>query len=130
MTNPQDRLKGEHVLEMLSVMVSDEATRILGVDQAQAELLGDEVATRFSAQFGGEFTYLPQGRVFTKAKLHRMIWEAFTGTNQAELGRRFHVSTVHIYRVLARQRERERNERQAGLFTAPATPSPGVESPP
>lgn len=122
--------KGEHLLEMLSVMVSDEAMRILGLDQAQAEVLGDEVATRFSAQFGGEFTYIPQGRVFTKAKLHKMIWDAFTGKNHAELARQFRVSIVHIYRVLARERERERTERQAGLFPPPIPSPPGADAPP
>jgi Mor family transcriptional regulator len=106
---------GEHLLETLAVMVGDDAMKILGVDQALAELLGDEIATRFSSQFGGELTYIPKGRVFRTSKLHRRIWEEFTGHNHTELARRHQVSVIHIYRIVARERERDRAERQAQL---------------
>lgn len=111
-------LKGppsEHLLETLVAIVGEEAVRVLGVEPDVAGLLGDEVATRFSAEFGGGMLYLPKGRVFHTSRLYRQIWEAFTGNNQAELARRFGVSLQHVYRVVARERERDRLGRQQSL---------------
>lgn len=105
----------EHLLETLIAIVTDEAARVAGVSPDVASLIGDEVATRFSAEFGGDMTYIPQGRVFHTSRLHRQIWEGFDGSNQAELARHFKVSLQHVYRVIAKERERERAERQRQL---------------
>lgn len=105
----------EHLLETLVSIVSEEAVRVLGVSPDVASLLGDEVATRFSGEFGGMMVYMPKGRVFHTSRLYRQIYDAFTGANHAELARDFRVSLQHIYRVVARERERDRIERQQAL---------------
>ncbi len=112
--------KGEHLLECLAGMVAAEAARVLGVGEELAKLLGDEVATKFSADFGGDMTYIPEGRVFKKSRLHRKIYDAFTGDNHAELAKAFRVSVIHVYRVIAREAERERRRRQGTLPGFPA----------
>lgn len=105
----------EHLLETLASISSEEAVRVLNVSPELAELLGDEITTRFSMEFGGLQFYIPKGRVFHKYRLHRQIWDAFTGTNHAELAVKFRVSLQHIYATVARERERERRERQQTL---------------
>ena len=116
MSRPAEKLgRAEHLLETLVAIVTDEAARVAGVSPDVARLIGDEVATRFSAEFGGDMLYLPQGRVFHTSRLYRQIWEGFTGSNQAELAREHGVSLQHVYRVIARERERDRLERQRQL---------------
>lgn len=110
----------EHLLETLVALVADEAVRVLGVKREVAATLGEEVADRFAAEFGGGLLYLPKGRVFRASRMRRQIWEAFTGANQAELVKQFGVSLPYIYSVLAKERERDRAERQQSL--------PGVSS--
>jgi Mor family transcriptional regulator len=105
----------EHLLETLVALVADEAVRVLGAKSDVAGLLGDEVAARFSSEFGGGLIYLPKGRVFRSSRMRRQIWEAFTGANHAELARQFDVSLPYIYSVLAKERERDRAERQQPL---------------
>ncbi len=96
-------------------IVAEEAVRILGVSQDHAQMLGDEIATRFSSEFGGEMTYIPKRRILNTSELHRRIYDAFTGDNHAELARLFKISVIHVYRVLSREAERERVSRQRSL---------------
>ena len=115
MAEPKPQPKGEELLESLVGIVSEAAGRVLEAEPELAKLLGDEVATRFSDQFGGSFCYLPKGRVFRTSSIHRQIWERFTGSNQGELARQFRLSVVHVYRIIAKERERDRSERQPPL---------------
>jgi Mor family transcriptional regulator len=110
-----NQTKGEQLLEGLIGIVTEAAARVLEVDPELAKLLADEVTTRFSDQYGGELNYIPKGRIFRTSALHRQIWERFTGSNQGELAREFRLSVIHVYRVLAKERERDKAERQGQL---------------
>lgn len=113
--DPRGQTMGEFLLESLATIVADAAVRVLGVDREVAKVLADEATTRFSDQFGGEPQYIPKGRVFRRSALYRQIYERFTGTNQRELAREFGFTLVHLYRILAAERERDRAERQKTL---------------
>lgn len=130
-TRPSDKpnSRAEHLLEMLVAIAAEEAVRVAGVSPEVAGLIGDEVATRFSAEFGGDMLYIPQGRVFHTSRLYRQIWEGFSGSNQADLARQFGVSLQHVYRVIAKERERERAERQRQL-PGLSDPQPVPSAPP
>ncbi|MBZ0250876.1 MAG: hypothetical protein K8F93_14575 [Burkholderiales bacterium] len=110
----------EHLLETLVAIVADEAVRVLGVSREVAVTLGEEVADRFSLDFGGGLLYLPKGRVFRSSRMRRQVWDAFTGSNQAELAKQFGFSLPYVYSVLAKERERDRQDRQQ--------PLPGISS--
>lgn len=122
MAEVKSQPKGEELLESLVGIVSEAAARVLEADPEIAKLLADEVATRFSDEFGGSFCYLPKGRVFRTSALHRQIWERFSGSNHGELAREFRLSVVHVYRIIAKERERDRSERQPGLPGLPGLP--------
>ena len=113
-------MPGEHLLVTLVGIVAEEASKVLGIDEDLGHLLGDEVATRFSHEFGGDQTHIPKGRSFHTSRLRRQIYAEFTGDNVAELARKYHVSVIHMYRILKLERERDLQERQRCL--------PGVES--
>lgn len=110
---------GEHLLVTLIGIVADEAAKILGTDPELGRLLGDEVASRFSAEFGGDMTHIPKGRVYHSSRLHRRIYEEFTGANVTELARKYEVTVIHLYSILRRERQRDRAERQAQLPGVP-----------
>lgn len=111
-----DRPKGELLLESLAAIAGDVTTRVLeDLKPEVAKLLADEIATRFSDEWGGETYYIPKGRVFRRSAIYRQIWDRFTGSNALELKREFGMSLQHIYRILARERERDRAERQLPL---------------
>lgn len=105
----------EHLLETIIMMVAEEAMRTLNVGEDLARVLADEIATRFSHELGGAFLYFPKGRVFNTSKLHRQIWNEFTGANHNDLAKKYNINVISIYRILKRQAERERNERQATI---------------
>lgn len=115
MAEPGARPKGEELLESLVGIVSEAAGRVLEVEPEIAKLLADEITTRFSDQFGGSLCYLPKGRTFRTSTIHRQIWERFTGSNQGELAREFGMSVIWVYKIIARERERDRADRQPGL---------------
>lgn len=109
--------EGEQLLVGLVGIVAEAATRVLDAPPELAKVLGDEIATRFSDEFGGTQQYVPKGRVFRTSTLHRQIWERFTGKPEdvKQLAREFGISTIYVYRILARERERDRAERQSQL---------------
>lgn len=121
MTDAKPGPKGELLLESLAAIAADVTARILeDVKPEVAKLLADEIATRFSDDWGGETYYIPKGRVFRRSAIYREIWNRFAGSNQVELAREYGMSVIHIYRILARERERDRTERQLPLSGVPS----------
>jgi Mor family transcriptional regulator len=106
---------GEALLVGLAGLVADVSAQILEVPPEVAKVLADEIATRFSDQFGGDQLYIPKGRVFRTSAIYREMYTRFTGHNQRELAKEFGFSIIHTYRVLARERERDRVERQSAI---------------
>lgn len=82
--------------------------------------VGDEVAIRQLSNicntFGGMQFYLPRGRQLEGEIKSIHIWQDFNGDNVAELSRKYDVSMQHIYRVIAKMRNREVKKRQHDLF--------------
>ncbi|WP_153448457.1 MULTISPECIES: Mor transcription activator family protein [Vibrio] len=66
--------------------------------------------------FGGMQFYLPRGNQLANEIKHLHIWNEFTGNNVTELSRKYDVSMQHIYRVIAKMRNREVKKRQHDLF--------------
>jgi Mor family transcriptional regulator len=116
---PIQYTEGELLLESLAGIVVEAAGKVLELKPEVAKMFADEVATRFSEEWGGRVRYIPKGRVFRTSALYRQLYERFNGKNVKELANEVGVSEIHMYRILARERARDRAERQA--------PLPGVE---
>lgn len=67
--------------------------------------------------FGGMQMYLPRGKNLETAILHFQVWEDFKGDNVPELSRKYNMSMQHVYRVIAKMRDRETKLRQQDLFS-------------
>lgn len=80
----------------------------------------DELAIRqlssICKAFGGMQFYLPRGNQLENEIKHLHIWQDFNGDNVAELSRKYGLSMQHIYRVIAKMRNREVKKRQHNLF--------------
>lgn len=108
------------MIETLQSIIREQVAGVASVDPEVAALVADESVTKFFEQFGGSMHYLPVGRVFRSSKLHRAIWDAYTGANYSELQKKFGLSLPHVYVIVKRERARDKKNRQAGL--------PGLES--
>jgi Mor family transcriptional regulator len=71
---------------------------------------------RICKKFGGVQLYLPRGRQLESEIMNLSIWHEFKGDNVEELSRKYDKSMQHIYRVVAKMRQREIKNRQPNLF--------------
>ncbi len=71
---------------------------------------------RICKEFGGVQLYLPRGRQLESEIANLSIWHEFNGSNVEELSRKHDKSMQHIYRVIAKMRQREIKNRQPELF--------------
>lgn len=91
----------------------------LGPEQARA-LAGRQMA-RLAREFGGGNFYLPKGDALERALRDLRLWSDFDGTiagpgGVETLARREGLTTIHVYRILAVQRDLHRARVQGDLF--------------
>ena len=120
MSKTQDKLfksKGPELLVNLADHVADSAKDVLGISNATAEHLGQEVAIRVSQVWGGQLIYFPSGTQLKCAKTHVKIFDAFNGRNHDEVAAQFGVSVQHVYKVVKLMRRERLRDMQGDLFT-------------
>lgn len=71
---------------------------------------------RICKEFGGVQLYLPRGRQLESEIMNLSIWREFNGANVEDLSRKYDKSMQHIYRVVAKMRKIEVQNRQPNLF--------------
>ncbi len=75
------------------------------------------LAVRALASYaGGRSLYVPKGEQLDIALRDRQIWEQHNGHNVDALARRYHLTEVQIYSILARQRKLARRRVQPDLL--------------
>jgi len=95
-----------------------------GLAAPDARRLGCRVAVRLCRELGGTRYYWPRGDALERAVRDLALWAAHDGTVDGPhgvraLARAHHVSDVHVWRIIARQRELHRQRVQL--------PLPGLE---
>lgn len=117
----------EHATPLL-VEIAEQARAVLaeelGLPPDQADYGGYLVMRRIVDHLGGASVYLPKADSVARHERDERIWAQFTGRNHHELARVHGVTTIHIYRLLRRMRQRARAEVQRGLFEGGAA-APG-----
>ena len=90
-----------------------------GVAKDEAEAIAREFAHRALAPMGGAEVYVPQDLEFLLSKRDIELWNEFNGNNHLELAKKYKVSEVWVYKIIARVKAEEIAKRQGQL--------PGVE---
>lgn len=108
----------------LTDLLADELARshpALGTPLARV-LAGRQMA-RLAREFGGGNFYLPKDDTLKRTLRNMRIWSDFDGTvagpgGAETLARREGLTTIHLYRILAAQRDLHRARVQGDLFAA------------
>lgn len=113
---------GKSLAEIYEFIVAELQHNDYQADEARAAAA---VVIRALARYGGGRTmYLPMGDALERALRDNQIWHEFNGSNIDELQRKYRVSSIHIYRILARMRKLRRRELQPELFDEPQEQQP------
>jgi len=89
------------ILDSLHTTVTSAAMK-RGVDWREAVQIAYDVEERLRAEWGGQRHYVPVPDVLER---HRLIMEAFDGTNRDEVCRNFGISRRTLRRIRAQFRE-------------------------
>lgn len=102
---------GRIVYDALSRSLRD----VLGMDNDAAEQTAYHALRLVLEECGGEYFYVPKDIRLAAHRRDLEVWADFNGSNQRELARKYGVTLQYIYRIVARAREREREDRQGVL---------------
>lgn len=110
--------KAIEYLQSLAGLAQQVAIDVLGVDPERATILGEEVAGRVSVEHCGQQFYIGAKTRYMAYKADQAIYKRFIELRRdyAATARDTKVSTRHIYRVIKRTEQRDRDERQGKLL--------------
>lgn len=87
---------------------------VQGVDAQQAKGVAYNAVETLRQRWGG--MYLPKGTGINLSRRDREIARQWNGSNKAEICRRYDISDVRFYQILAKQRAEQVAARQQRLF--------------
>lgn len=88
---------------------------MLGLTPDAADQAAYDVLRRVLETCGGEYFYVPKDIRLAAHGRDIEVWRKFTGHNQRQLAREFGITVQYVYQIIARQREKDKKERQAEL---------------
>lgn len=98
------RTAPEMVDRLVAIGVSVLCKEQLGLDEAKASELMQEISNQFCAEFGGQPVYVPKGDNLKRARRDREIWAAFNGSNHELLAEQHDLTVVQVYTIVRKQR--------------------------
>ena len=90
-------------------------SEVLGLAPDAADQAAYDVLRRVLETCGGEYFYVPKDIRLAAHGRDIEVWRKFTGHNQRQLAREFGITVQYVYQIIARQREKDKKERQAEL---------------
>lgn len=104
------------LVDMVRVVEADKIRRGAAADEAFRDARAAVLA--IAEYFGGRQTYLPKGTRLATALRDAEIWRRYTGSpaSARALAAEYGLSEIHMYALLARQRELHRRRLQGRLF--------------
>lgn len=117
----------EHIWPKLLVDMLDVSRAALmdaGATDARAREIAIIVLRSLARYHGGRSAYLPTGDALDEALKHYRIWQESGKLSVRELSEKHEVSEVHIYRIIARQRQLARARVQPDLFPSERSTTP------
>lgn len=110
----------DHVANDLLVDIADISEGVvistLGIDVAVARMVAIEIAMQVACEWGGRNIYIPCGNKIHVSNRDAEVYAMFTGGNIAEVARYFGISDQWAYKIIDRERKRERETKQRKLF--------------
>lgn len=102
-------------VDTLVAIGSRSLTGQLGLEDSLARDLMREIAHEICSQYGRTFMYVPADLGFGTDRRNKEIWSKYgqstpggargwTQERVEELAAEYHLTTIHVYRILARQR--------------------------
>lgn len=88
---------------------------VLGLARDAADQAAYDVLRRVLETCGGEYFYVPKDIRLAAHGRDLDVWREFTGHNQRQLARKYGITVQYVYQIIARQREKDKKERQAEL---------------
>jgi len=119
-------LELERIWPKLLVDMLDVARAALmdaGAREGRARDIAIIVLRALARYHGGRSAYLPTGDTLEDALKHYRIWHESGKTSVRELSEKYGLSEVHIYRIVARQRNLVRARAQGAATQAPQSAS-------
>ncbi|MDG4595509.1 MAG: Mor transcription activator family protein [Candidatus Contendobacter sp.] len=96
-------------LAELAQLIHDQLQPRMGEDAGPQAL---RIVDALRRELGGSLIYIPKDTARARRQRNDAIVREFTGRNHDALARKYGVSTLHVYRLLAAARQR----RQVALF--------------
>ncbi len=103
------------VAERLYLQLAEEEDVAALLNPPRLAALALAQTERLSTELGGGNFYMHKGTNFRLSRKYRLIWDAFTGSNYAELARKFSLSEMRIRQIIEEIREQEIKARQGVL---------------
>lgn len=102
----------------LSLMAIEEAVPEVAPEDRTA--IAERIMSVFFELWGGTTVYIPKNALQSNEGRDQAIFDAYDGTTESIrlLARRHGLSTIHIYRILAAERGRRREERKRASAVA------------
>ncbi|MBB5017406.1 Mor family transcriptional regulator [Chitinivorax tropicus] len=101
------RSKGPELLTDLAQHVAASLVELAKLDKDRSEQVGRVIADRMANHWGGQNIYFPMGLTQRTSDRDDQIYREFTGSNHAELARKYGVSLQWIYKIVKNKREQE-----------------------
>jgi Mor family transcriptional regulator len=97
------RVSREACLDVLLPLLGEEA----------AEQAADDIISLIISMYVGTHIYVPQYMQRERQRRNAEIWREFDGTTQSieALAKKWNLTTIYVYRILAKQREAQRASR-------------------
>lgn len=112
----QHRSQGPELLIELAQNIAHVLVELIELDKERADHVGQEIANRMAANWGGQLIYFPIGTAIKLSARDQEIWNEFTGNNHSQLARKYGVSLQWIYKIVKAMRQADLARRQGGLF--------------
>ncbi len=115
---PAKKKHGEELLEDLGGKIKAALVSLAELNPDLSEHVGNEIVNQMSEHWGGQIIYFPQGMMQKISTRDLQIWEEFSGSNHAELARKYHISLQWVYRIVKTMRKQQTQKRQGQLFNS------------
>ena len=109
------------LLEDVQAKVAAMVRAEFSADERRGSLFGRRVADMLADEWGGQSIYVPKDVARRCLKRNVRLFDEFTGSNVAELARKYGLSEQRVYAVIKQERAR----RRARQLILPGVPEEG-----
>jgi Mor family transcriptional regulator len=113
------RSQGPELLDDMAKKIAQILVELLDLDKDISEQVGIESANRMSTEWGGQMIYFPMGVARKISARDAQIYIDFTGSNHADLAKKYGISIVWLYKIIKTMRKADLDSRQNKLFPPP-----------